>query len=1223
MANMFDQFDEEQPLEQPTMPREVPGAPAPAAPVTAENPFRRPGTQASQPATHVEGQQGTMFDLGDTLGAVPGGMVASIESQGDLLTEIIHRVGGGRIPLGFALGRETVANMGGDGVFELVYDPKYIDDPIFGKVGESDALGTETHSTSAGMVKGVSQFVTGFLTAGKILGPLRASAATTTGGMAIRGLGQGAVADAISFDSHEARLSNFVQSFPTLENPVTAWLSADEDDGFFEGRMKNAVEGMFLGVAAEGVFRALRGMKEARKLAKEGKYAEANAVLQKHADEAQKELKLVDEELPGSVDKPADVAKQINESAATRERDWLHLKDKHPQGAKYDHTNPRVIDELKKRAAVTADDFATDADGEYLLSDWLNWDKLDTTRDTDAMIQEAQSHADDLLETISKGGTQSEAEVIKNAATWLSETMGHGYDEVMAVLMKDAEGTKQIARNAVAHKMLLQSLTDDIGRLAANTAQLGSTEFKFRLARRFEQMEDVLAVMKGAQRNVARGQAIMRNQVGGTLDTTKLAIADIMDQIKAAGGDEVLMKRAQRIAAAVNSKGRLAAAKYKGRFSRAIGVHNEFYINSILSGYKTQLINLFSNTLQTFVMPLDRIVGGAVSLNGREMEAGLYQLYKVFGAAHDSLKLAAVTLRTGRNVLDSNLTKFDFPEHAIYSDRDDLAGSLIRGIGTAVRAPMRLLMTTDEFFSQVNFRSDLQARLYTEGKKRFGQDAGKRAKWMADEWEKAFTRDKHEATWGDVFGDGQALRNIGGANNRAAQGVAQNHAMPSQFAEDSVNYARETIFTTDLKSHKTWGDVQSLGATIQNAAIQFPIMRPLVPFIRTPTNLLRTWAQHGPMAPLYRQWWDDVAKGGEFRARALGKVSVGMAMYYGAYELAASGKITGAGPENPDELKLLREGKWQPYSFVIDNEDGTKQYVSFNRADPMGMLFGMTADLMYASNHLNAAEIDTWASVIMSSVLRNVSNKAYFKGITDALTALKGGQDSGRLTYWARNYVSGYVPNVVTDTAKGMQWGFDEYDRAGINVLDGLRRKVPGWNLDLPPRRSWITGEPQKWVDEANYPDAISPFPLSSQPDDPVYKVLAQVEHGFTAPEKFVANVNLEADMPEAYNDLLKFTARPVKGAPSLYEALKDLIEAMPPERWEQERVLLNDGAPGSLIAQTINRYKAMGRQKLLYDSKWSDTLLPLEQQRQTDRALTNAGDKEALQRLDANRLNR
>lgn len=143
--------------------------------------------------------------------------------------------------------------------------------------GESRKLRGE--SVVNGIAESIAQFGTGFIGLGKLTKPLGVAAKV---GHWAEGVARGATAGAIVMDPHEERLSNLVQQYPALSNPVSAYLAAKPDDTAAEGRLKNALEGIVLDVGLSGALAlAVKGIK----LARAGDIAGANEAGTK-ADEA-------------------------------------------------------------------------------------------------------------------------------------------------------------------------------------------------------------------------------------------------------------------------------------------------------------------------------------------------------------------------------------------------------------------------------------------------------------------------------------------------------------------------------------------------------------------------------------------------------------------------------------------------------------------------------------------------------------------------------------------------------------------------------------------------------------------------------------------------------------------------------------------------------------------------------------------------------------------------
>ena len=129
-----------------------------------------------------------------------------------------------------------------------------------------------------GFVEGTTQFLTGFIPVAGQLGKLSKankalnafSKARPVTSQVTKAATAGAVSDFISFQAQEERLSNLINEFPQLANPVTEYLAADKDDGEIEGRFKNVIEGLFLEAGMVGIGTAFTQTVKAIKKGKKG-----------------------------------------------------------------------------------------------------------------------------------------------------------------------------------------------------------------------------------------------------------------------------------------------------------------------------------------------------------------------------------------------------------------------------------------------------------------------------------------------------------------------------------------------------------------------------------------------------------------------------------------------------------------------------------------------------------------------------------------------------------------------------------------------------------------------------------------------------------------------------------------------------------------------------------------------------------------------------------------
>src|SRR6185312_2302814 len=122
-------------------------------------------------------------------------------------------------------------------------------------------------SVTGGLVKNVAQFLTGLALTKRTMGAVGVpTSAPGAAGYALSAA-QGAAANFAAFDPHQNRLSNLIEKFPALSNPVTQYLSSQPGDSDAEGRFKNALEGLGLGALTDGFMkgvRLLRGVADAK-----------------------------------------------------------------------------------------------------------------------------------------------------------------------------------------------------------------------------------------------------------------------------------------------------------------------------------------------------------------------------------------------------------------------------------------------------------------------------------------------------------------------------------------------------------------------------------------------------------------------------------------------------------------------------------------------------------------------------------------------------------------------------------------------------------------------------------------------------------------------------------------------------------------------------------------------------------------------------------------------
>lgn len=162
---------------------------------------------------------------------------------------------------------------------------------------------------------------------------------------------------------------------------------------------------------------------------------------------------------------------------------------------------------------------------------------------------------------------------------------------------------------------------------------------------------------------------------------------------------------------------------------------------------------------------------------------------------------------------------------------------------------------------------------------------------------------------------------------------------PDELLERAMDYGRYLTFQSRLGP---------IAQGISNAAQHSLIAKLYLPFIRTPTNLLKFAAERSPAAPFMQRWRKEYVAGGARRDLAVARMMVGTGFGVAIYQAALNGHITGAIPSDAKKARLLAAEGWQPYSIKLGDT-----FYSYKRLDPFAMTLGVAADLATLSDGMS------------------------------------------------------------------------------------------------------------------------------------------------------------------------------------------------------------------------------------------------------------------------------
>ncbi|MCC6828275.1 MAG: hypothetical protein IT550_08615 [Novosphingobium sp.] len=474
----------------------------------------------------------------------------------------------------------------------------------------------------------------------------------------------------------------------------------------------------------------------------------------------------------------------------------------------------------------------------------------------------------------------------------------------------------------------------------------------------------------------------------------------------------------------------------------------ELYINSLLSGPQTHAANIASNTLTALAQLPEHATAAAIGkvrsiLPGANIDrvVGSEIGARTFGliqGAKEGARFFLQALRTGEPV--DFASKFEQQSLKAISGRK----------GEIIRIPTRLLTAEDEFFKGIARRMELNGLAVRQASK--------------------------EGLRGDA----------------AKARIAELAANPTdEMLAQSMEYARYLTFQ------------QKLGPGMSKLSGMTQDIRPLklfLPFIRTPTNLLKFAVERSPAAPLLKEWRADIVAGGARRDLAVAKAMLGTGLGAVVYQAALEGRITGSPPTDPARAKLLYADGWQPYSIRVGD-----QWFSYKRLDPFSTTLGIAADLALLPEGMSEGQRDDQATLLVASILGNLASKTWLSGISGLVGALT---EPDRKADAMVNQVAGSVtvPAGVAQLARTM----DPVRRDPANVGEAILSRLPRLSRSLPAKRD-VWGRPI--TNEGGIgPDIASPVYTSTLRNDPVNKALLELGYAPGAPKREVAGRKLSAD---------------------------------------------------------------------------------------------------------------
>ncbi|MEO1940918.1 MAG: hypothetical protein ABGX60_03470, partial [Candidatus Thioglobus sp.] len=641
--------------------------------------------------------------------------------------------------------------------------------------------------------------------------------------------------------------------------------------------------------------------------------------------------------------------------------------------------------------------------------------------------------------------------------------------------------------------------------------------------------------------SIQQGVAGMAKEAGLSLNAWRIPVgantgsktaifrSQLQEAFERSGGDNAVHKLAEMIDGA-DDLASVTKTAAKAHSATSGDMILEFWINGLLSSPATHMVNTTSNTIVAMFNIPERLLASGISKmlkteNGIQTKEALGQLYGMIYGARDGLRMFAKTIKTGEPT--DPMMKLEARKYrSITAENmgvtpDTYLGKGIDLLGNTTRLPGRFLGAEDEFFKAINYRMELNALAY------------------------------RKATAEGLEGNDLAKRIVSLIDNP----TEELHIASSDFG-------RVSTFTNPL------GET---GRNIQQLANSHPAFKLVLPFIRTPVNIVK-YVSH--RTPFNQAMWQEVKAGGVRRDMALAKMSLGSLAMVSMVPYAFDGTLTGGGPKNKSQRNALRRQGWQPYSIKVGDK-----YYSFSRTDPVGMFMGLVADTSEVMKYANDEDRGAIAVAMVVAVAKNLTSKTYLRGLSDTMNVLSD-PDRYAERYFRRMGAT-FMP--ATSLVAQAERTMDPTLRATYDLLDEIIARTPGLSDKLHPRRN-IYGEPIVLEGGMGW-DFVSPIYTSTEKWNYVDDEIYENEVNINLPKKTLLQGNFQIELtPDQYDRYVVLAGNEFKVEhpnTSKKLGLKEYLKVtMRTDRYQK----LTSGADGGraiIIRSIVNQFRDAAKNQL------------------------------------------
>jgi len=501
-----------------------------------------------------------------------------------------------------------------------------------------------------------------------------------------------------------------------------------------------------------------------------------------------------------------------------------------------------------------------------------------------------------------------------------------------------------------------------------------------------------LAAAKAQKKVIGSTEEILKGLAkNGSKELTDIyALRDAVSQIKSAPGTS--FNKNESIANLTKE-----AVKQPGWADK----FGEFVVNSYISGLATTAVNAFSGVAKVGLLGTERILQAVNPASKVKIGEVLPAFRGLMDGTLESIFFAKEGFLRG-SPLDAAM-----PEIRGAIGTQEGATKVEKILGEVVRTPSRLSVGVDEFFKSVFRRMEYNAQAY---------------------------RLASSGKYGDPETVYNALRKVNTKTTDWKDNVLKAPELATlpdsarvKLVDDVRNFAKQATFQADLGS---------FGNKLLALRAAHPWVAPVIPFVKTPINIMKDALSYTPLGVFAKNTPTDVK---------IARTAIGMGITAALAQQVAEGNITGSYPKDAAKRAPMIATETPEYSIKIG---GT--WYSYARVEPLATIIGSSVDGINAvRDYVSKPKYDSKKEKdlvvdVVAGVTKNIVSKTYLEGISGLLQAVHDPERYGG------SFINGFAGLLVPSFIAAPARSADPYARVVTGFGEAVQNRIPDFGLGLP-----------------------------------------------------------------------------------------------------------------------------------------------------------------------------